>query len=56
MHEGKIYINKEITEGSEFIIELPVKVLDNVKESNENYNVAQKYIERIKVEFSDIYS
>ncbi len=56
MHEGKIYLNKDITEGSEFVIELPVKVLDNIKESNENYNVAQNYIERIKVEFSDIYS
>jgi PAS domain S-box-containing protein len=56
MHDGKIYINKEVTEGSEFIIELPVKILDNTKESNENHNVAQNYIERIKVEFSDIYS
>jgi PAS domain S-box-containing protein len=56
MHEGKIYLNKEITNGSEFVIELPARVLDNVKESNENYNVAQNYIERIKVEFSDIYS
>ena len=56
MHEGKIYLNKEISEGSEFIIELPAKILDNAKESNENCNVAQNYIERIKVEFSDIYS
>lgn len=56
MHQGKIYLNKEVTEGSEFIIELPVKILDNVNESGENCNVAQNYIERIKVEFSDIYS
>lgn len=56
MHKGRIYLNKEMTQGSEFVIELPVKILDNVKENNENYNVAQNYIERIKVEFSDIYS
>ena len=56
MHQGKIYLNKEVTEGSEFIIELPIRILDNIKENNENYNVAQNYIERIKVEFSDIYS
>ena len=56
MHEGKIYLNKEVIQGSEFVIELPAKVLDNVKESNENPNIAQNYIERIKVEFSDIYS
>lgn len=56
MHGGKIYVNKEITKGSEFVIELPVKVLDDMKESNENCNVGENYIERIKVEFSDIYS
>ena len=56
MHGGKIYLNKEITQGSEFIIELPVKVLDEINVCNENFNVAENYIERIKVEFSDIYS
>lgn len=56
MHGGKIYINKEITEGSEFIIELPVKVLDNLKESTEVYNSVENNIERVKIEFSDIYS
>ena len=56
MQGGKIYINKEITKGSEFIMELPVKVLDNIKECNEIYNTAENHIERIKIEFSDIYS
>ena len=56
MHEGKVYLNKEITQGSEFVIGLPVKILDEIKESNETFNVAENYIERIKVEFSDIYS
>ena len=56
MHGGRIYLNKDITQGSEFIIELPVKVLDEVSVCNENLNIAENYIERIKVEFSDIYS
>jgi len=56
MHGGKIYLNKEIIQGSEFIIELPVKVLDEINVCSENFNVAENYIERIKVEFSDIYS
>lgn len=56
MHGGNIYLNKDITQGSEFVIELPVKILDEIKESNENLSVAENYIERIKVEFSDIYS
>lgn len=55
IHKGKIHINEETTQGSEFIIDLPAKVLENIKENNENYNVAQNDIERIKTEFSDIY-
>jgi len=56
MHGGEIYINKEITDGSEFIIELPAKVLDNIKECTEVYSSAENNIERVKIEFSDIYS
>lgn len=56
MHGGKIYINKEVTEGSEFVIELPVKILENIKESKEIYDTSENHIEKIKIEFSDIYS
>ena len=56
MHQGKIFINKEVTHGSEFVIELPVSVLDNIEASNENYNTAENHLERMKIEFSDIYS
>lgn len=56
MHQGKIFINKEVTQGSEFVIELPVSVLDNIKASNEKYNTAENHLERVKIEFSDIYS
>lgn len=54
MHEGIISINSELGQGSEFIIKLPARKL------NENY-IEEKYIddsiiERISIEFSDIYS
>jgi PAS domain S-box-containing protein len=54
MHEGMISINSELGQGSEFIIRLPAKKL------NEDY-IEEKYIddsiiERISIEFSDIYS
>jgi hypothetical protein len=54
MHEGIININSELGQGSEFIIKLPARKL------NENY-IEEKYIddsiiERISIEFSDIYS
>jgi len=54
MHQGKISINSKLGYGSEFIIELPVKVLeeDILKESY----TFEDNIERINIEFSDIYS
>jgi PAS domain S-box-containing protein len=58
MNGGKIKVKSEYGKGSEFIIELPVKrdtsgecILYNV---NENDN-KDKFIEKMNVEFSDIY-
>ncbi|QEK10999.1 PAS domain-containing sensor histidine kinase [Crassaminicella thermophila] len=57
MHNGKIYLESEYGEGSEFIIELPVRVLQQENNEFENtHSVQWGYIERIQVEFSDIYS
>ena len=57
MHEGTIKVNSVYGEGSEFIISLPVKVLDNANCSMEDnpidYNNGN--IEKIHIEFSDIY-
>jgi len=57
LHGGKISVFSEYGKETEFIIELPVKVLS---EDNRIYTImedqSQVRIDRIQVEFSDIYS
>lgn len=59
MHDGTIHVNSEYGKGSEFIIEIPVKILESseniIREKNEN-EIENDLIEIINVEFSDIYS
>lgn len=55
MHGGRIDVKSVLGEGSEFIIILPVKVLDEeIHFGDERQNASN--IERISVEFSGIYS
>ncbi|MCY6354658.1 MASE3 domain-containing sensor histidine kinase [Clostridium sp. ZS2-4] len=55
MHEGDIHVNSMLEKGTEFIIELPVKVLSqNIKIENNSYS-ENNNIEKVKIEFSDIY-
>lgn len=54
MHGGKISVNSTVGEGSEFIIDLPVLVLEE-KEVTEAIFYDSK-IDKINIEFSDIYS
>ncbi len=59
LHDGTISVKSEYGKGSEFIIELPAKVVaeENVNEkTDDNYNNHNNYIESINIEFSDIYS
>ncbi|NKF08747.1 hypothetical protein J1C67_01830 [Clostridium gasigenes] len=54
MHDGSISVNSEYGKGSEFIIKLPVKL---VEDSNENLfkNIEIDKVEKVSIEFSDIY-
>ncbi|WP_251861166.1 ATP-binding protein [Clostridium sp. Marseille-Q2269] len=55
MHEGSIDIKSEMGKGSEFIINIPVKLVENQldEENNIMYSPSKEYV---NMEFSDIYS
>ncbi|MCY6482895.1 ATP-binding protein [Clostridium aestuarii] len=56
MHEGNISVKSKEGEGSEFIVELPKKMCSE-KEKIEPKTIEQNdKIERINIEFSDVYS
>jgi len=57
MHGGCIKVKSMLGEGSEFIFELPVKLVDNIPEGEtmEMLNNDSK-IDKVLIEFSDIYS
>ncbi|GAA0182394.1 PAS domain-containing sensor histidine kinase [Clostridium sediminicola] len=54
LHGGKIDIKSKFGEGSEFIVNLPVKLVD--KDTSEESILYDSNIERINIEFSDVYS
>lgn len=54
MHQGKISVNSELGNGSEFIIQLPAKLVEEAVE--DKTSIYEQNIERISIEFSDIYS
>ncbi|WMJ79136.1 AAA family ATPase [Clostridium sp. MB40-C1] len=57
MHGGKISLLSECGKGTEFIIELPnVQVKEKEEDSNKDSYLSSNKVERIKIEFSDIYS
>ena len=57
VHGGTIYLNSEYGKGSEFIIELPVRKIEEGENSFEEVAAtqSQERVERINIEFSDIY-
>ncbi|MDF2672270.1 MAG: domain S-box protein [Clostridiales bacterium] len=55
MHGGSIRLNSSYCEGSEFIMELPKNNYLDEKIINEKSHVHQSNLERINIEFSDIY-
>ncbi|MBF8983673.1 sensor histidine kinase [Lutibacter sp. B2] len=57
MHEGNISLQSECNKGTEIIIELPVKIAsEEYKEPKGNNILKKDNIEKIDIEFSDIYS
>ncbi len=56
LHNGKITLKSEIDKGSEFIIELPVFLVPNEEPIIDIDQIKESNIEKIKIEFSDIYS
>lgn len=61
MHGGEITVKSKYGHGSEFIVQLPTKVIkeENVEGQNKGLHKAKEgfnnYIERVNIEFSDIY-
>lgn len=56
MHDGSISVKSKYNEGTEFIIDLPVKHVDNdTKEEKINDFAQNSNVEKIQIEFSDIY-
>jgi signal transduction histidine kinase len=57
MHGGKISVKSKYEEGTEFTVILPVKVISNDdKQALKKDFTNETNIEKIKIEFSDIYS
>jgi PAS domain S-box-containing protein len=54
MHGGKIMVNSTVGEGSKFIIDLPVLILEEKKINDAIFYDSK--IDKINIEFSDIYS
>lgn len=55
MHGGEITIESTYGLGSNFIIKLPIVIIDEIK-AIKGENINENYINKINIEFSDIYT
>ncbi|CEQ02594.1 sensory transduction histidine kinase [[Clostridium] sordellii] len=56
MHGGSIFVDSEVGIGTIFNIQIPNKIIDECECNIIEKNLQSSYIEKIKVEFSDIYA
>lgn len=55
MHNGKISASSIYGQGSKFIIELPIRTIEQ-EENEMEISIYESNVEKIKIEFADIYS
>lgn len=56
MHKGTIYVNTEVTDGTEFCIELPIMKIMNSDFNHVLQKSLNSKVEKFDIEFSDIYN
>lgn len=56
LHGGEIFVKSAYAQGTEFIVKLPAILTEDDDMSNKNVYIPKDYVERINIEFSDIYS
>lgn len=56
LHSGSIDVESELGQGSEFIINIPCNLCDSNLDLEEECNLKVDFVQKIEVEFSDIYA
>lgn len=56
LHNGCVYVNTEVEEGTEFCIELPIRKIKNSLNTDVREKSIVSKVEKFNIEFSDIYN